>query len=156
VRLRDIATAAMNAGTKAMGPSEISPRAPAAPTRAQAQNHVHRTQCERPLDAGRTGYTFMSDASRQTVRPPNESDAPGLSALRDRPTARRCHAQTRSAQVLWARATTKRPNPNARIEFLVRVDRSQVRQAGSRADACWSRKAMAAARCMFGPSAAEG
>ncbi len=58
----------MNAGTNAMGPSEISPRAPATPTRAQAQNHVHRTACERPLDAERPGSAFISDTSGRTVR----------------------------------------------------------------------------------------
>jgi hypothetical protein len=52
VRVRDIKTPAINPGPNEMGPSAISPRPPAAPTVAHAQNHPHRTKCGRPLDAG--------------------------------------------------------------------------------------------------------
>jgi hypothetical protein len=68
VRLRDIATPATHAGPNAIGPSEIRPSAPAAPTVAHAQNHAHGTQCRRPPDTGTLEYASVPGTSRRTLR----------------------------------------------------------------------------------------
>ena len=57
------------AGTKATGPRETSPTAPALPTAAQAQNHPQLTRCHSRSDGEE--YAPKSDKPRATLRPIN-------------------------------------------------------------------------------------
>jgi len=65
--LRAIAAAATIAGTSAIGPSEISPAAPAAPTAAHAQNHPQRVRCDGWLDDEIAGSGTLATLRRVNV-----------------------------------------------------------------------------------------
>ena len=51
----------MSAGHNAIGPTEISPRAPVAPTVAHAQNHPHRVTWWRWFREGVAEYASVPD-----------------------------------------------------------------------------------------------
>jgi hypothetical protein len=87
-RLRAIAAPTIAAGVHAIGPREISPAAPAAPTPAQHQNHPQRPRCDGWPARAMEEYPAGSDTPRDSTAPLRSRRGDAATALPPQTTRR--------------------------------------------------------------------